>query len=101
MEGIVGGMFQGAWRHSQGVAELGYVMLGYLRLLAGGFTGPSIRVRRGILRILAKTFIIHIVSVLAYSVVVPWSLVAVVGSTAPVAFREQTWKRTILTNSSE
>ena len=68
--------FQQARRHSQGVAELGYVLLQYVRLMAAGFSRLSIRAHRGILSIAAKMFIIHIFnSVQAFSVVVTVSMV--------------------------
>ena len=67
LEGIDGAMFKEARRHTQDVAEHGYVVL-------GGFAGPSIRAHSGIL-------CVQIISVLAYFVVV----VAVVGSTPPLA----------------
>ena len=52
--------FQEARRHSQGVAELGYVSFQYVRFMAAGVTRPSIRSHMGIRSIAAKMFIIHI-----------------------------------------
>ena len=68
--------FQQARRHSQGIAELGYVLLQYVRLMSTGFSRLSIRAHRGILSIAAKMFIIHIFnSVQAFSVEVTVSMV--------------------------
>ena len=52
--------FQEARRHSQGVAELGYVSFQYVRLTGAGFTRLSIRSHMGIRSIAVKMFIIHI-----------------------------------------
>ena len=51
---------QEARRHSQGLAELGYFLSQYVRLIAAGFSRLSIRNHMGIRSITVKMFIIHI-----------------------------------------
>jgi len=64
--------FQQARRHSQGVAELSYVLLQYAELIrAAGFFSLPCRTHRGILGIAWKMFVVHIVSpVQAFALVV-------------------------------
>jgi len=50
---------QEARRHTQGLAELGYFLFQYVRLMAAGFSRLSIR-NQGIRSIAVKMFIIHI-----------------------------------------
>lgn len=69
--------FQQARRHSQGVAELGYTMLQYLRLLAS--VGPrrlSVRSHAQVLAVMWKMHTVHIAnSVQAFSLVMTGLLV--------------------------
>lgn len=63
--------FAQARRHSQGIAELGYVLLCYVKLVAAvGFLKLPFAAHRGILNILWKMFTVHITnSVQAMSLV--------------------------------
>lgn len=64
--------FQQARRHSQGVAELGYVLLQYLRLICtAGFLQIPFCTHRQVVAIGLKMFVVHIFnSVQAFSLVV-------------------------------
>jgi len=64
--------FQQARRHSQGIAELSYVLLQYAELIrATGFFNLPFRTHRGILAIAWKMYFVHIVSpVQAFALVV-------------------------------
>ena len=76
---------QEARRHSQGLAELGYFLFQYVRLMAAGFSRLSIRNRMGIQSNAVKMFIIHIFnSVQPFSVVVTASVIHGIATSRPM-----------------